>query len=74
MQNKGFSVTEELKMPLVARHLERTSGGQTMYSLIDSRAVEAVILYTNDRTARDDYTIEYPLLKDHCYTNGIELH
>jgi site-specific DNA recombinase len=71
----GFKVVEELKdaisgtVPIAER-----PAGQRLYKLIGDHAVEAVILYTNDRTARDDYSIEYLLLKDHCYSNGIELH
>jgi site-specific DNA recombinase len=71
----GFTVVEELKdaisgtVPIAER-----PAGRRLYKLIGDHAVEAVILYTNDRTARDDYSIEYLLLKDHCYSNGIELH
>ncbi|HTP08947.1 MAG TPA: recombinase family protein, partial [Anaerolineae bacterium] len=74
-ERNGFAVVEELQdaisgtVPIAER-----PAGQQLYKLIDDHAVEAVILYTNDRTARDDYSIEYLLLKDHCYSNGIELH
>ena len=74
-ERSGFKVVEELKdaisgtVPIAER-----PAGQRLYKLIGDRAVEVVILYTNDRTARDDYSIEYLLLKDHCYSNGVELH
>jgi site-specific DNA recombinase len=71
----GFDVIEELQdtisgtVPIADR-----PAGKRLYNLIDAHTVNAVILFTNDRTARDDFSIEYLLLKERCYSNGIELH
>jgi DNA invertase Pin-like site-specific DNA recombinase len=48
--------------------------GKRLYVMIEQYVIDVVVFYTNDRTARDDYSIEYLLLKDHCYSNNIELH
>ena len=74
-ERNGFDVLEELQDAISGTTpIADRPAGKRLYSLIDSHAVDAVILYTNDRTARDDYSIEYLLLKDHCYSNAIELH
>ncbi len=73
--NNGFLVTEELQDAISGTTpIAERPAGRRLYNLIDSHAVEAVILFTNDRTARDDFSIEYLLLKERCYSNGIELH
>lgn len=49
-------------------------GGRKVFELVDARSVDAVILYTHDRTARDDRVMEYLLFKDHLSSGGVELH
>ena len=48
--------------------------GRKLYDLVDEGKVEAVILYTLDRTARDERVIEYLLFKAYLYDRGVELH
>jgi len=71
----GFQVVAELAddssgaIPIVER-----AKGKELYKLVDSGAVDAVILYTNDRTARDELVLEYLLFKSYLFEHGIELH
>lgn len=71
----AFEVVEELQDAISgAVPIADRPAGKRLYELIDKRMVDVVILYTNDRTARDEYSLEYLLLKDRCYSNDIELH
>lgn len=48
--------------------------GRKIYELVDNSAVDAVIIYTHDRTARDERVIEYLLFKAYLHDRGVELH
>jgi site-specific DNA recombinase len=52
---------------------ERPEGGK-IYKAIDESQIDAIIMYTQDRTARDERVLEYLLFKDHIYSHGLELH
>jgi site-specific DNA recombinase len=71
-KQNGFRVLVELQdvisgtVPIADR-----PAGRELYRLIEARRIDVVIFYTNDRTARDNFSIEYLLLKDRCYSNGI---
>ena len=71
----SFAVVEELidmisgTVPILER-----PAGKRLYEIIEGRLADVVVFYTNDRTARDDYSIEYLLLKDKVYSQGLELH
>ncbi len=71
----GFSIVTELvddcsgSIPIADR-----PEGRKLYDLVSSKAVDAVILYTHDRTARDEQVLEYLLFKAFCYDHGVELH
>ncbi|MBU0492626.1 MAG: recombinase family protein [Chloroflexi bacterium] len=74
-QAHGFDVAAELAddcsgaIPIAER-----PKGRKLYDLVDRDSIAAVILYTHDRTARDDKVIEYLLLKSYLYDRGCELH
>ncbi len=74
-EQHGFVVVAELAddcsgtIPIMDR-----PRGKELYRLVDSSGVDAVILYTLDRTARDEKVIEYLLFKSHLYDKGVELH
>lgn len=71
----GFTVLEELvddcsgNIPIAER-----PQGKRLYELVDQGQVNKVILYTHDRTARDEKVIEYLLFKTFLYDRGVELH
>ncbi|MBI5034071.1 MAG: recombinase family protein [Chloroflexi bacterium] len=48
--------------------------GKKIYDYIDRKEADAVLLFTNDRTARDDLVLEYLLFKSFLYDRGVELH
>jgi site-specific DNA recombinase len=48
--------------------------GKRIYELVNAGAADALILYTHDRTARDEKVIEYLLFKAYLYERGVELH
>jgi site-specific DNA recombinase len=48
--------------------------GKEIYTHVNNGGIDAVILYTHDRTARDEEVIEYLLFKLDLHTNGVELH
>jgi site-specific DNA recombinase len=74
-QDNGFSIVAELAddcsgaIPIVDR-----PQGRLIYELADKGAIDAVIIFTLDRTARDEKVIEYLLLKSDLYDRGVELH
>ncbi len=74
-QTHGFTTVAELDddcsgtIPIIAR-----PKGRDLYDLIERDSIDGVILYTHDRTARDERVIEYLLFKSHLYDKGIELH
>jgi site-specific DNA recombinase len=49
-------------------------GGRKLYELVDRGAVDVVVMYTLDRTARDEKVIEYLLFKSYLFDRGVELH
>jgi site-specific DNA recombinase len=71
----GFTVISELAddcsgaIPI----RDRPEGGK-IYHLIEAGGINALILYTLDRTARDEMGLEYLLLKRDLMARGIELH
>ena len=73
--SNGFEVIAELAddcsgaIPI----RDRPEGGR-IYELIDDGGMDALILYTLDRTARDEMGLEYLLLKRDLQAKGIELH
>ncbi len=48
--------------------------GRKVYELVDNSGVDAVIIYTHDRTARDERVIEYLLFKAYLHDRGVDLH
>lgn len=71
----GFTVVEELAddcsgtIPISDR-----PAGKKLYELVRQGQVNAVILYTHDRTARDERVLEYLLFKNFLHDHGVELH
>jgi site-specific DNA recombinase len=71
----GFIVSRELaddisgEVPIIDR-----PSGKHLYELVDAGEVDAVILYTHDRTARDENVLEYLLFKSYLHERGVELH
>lgn len=53
--------------------IERPEGSR-LYQAIDAGQLDAVILFTVDRTARDERVLEYLLFKDYLYSHDLELH
>ena len=49
-------------------------GGSRVYDYLRRKAVDVVVLYTLDRTARDDDAIEYMIFKRDVKRAGAELH
>lgn len=49
-------------------------GGAKVYDYLRRRAVDAVVVYTLDRTARDDDALEYAIFKRDVKRAGAELH
>jgi len=49
-------------------------GGNRLWQMIEDRTVEVVVLFKRDRTGRDDLGLEYVMLKNLVYKNGLELH
>jgi site-specific DNA recombinase len=74
-QQSGFTVAAEMtddcsgSIPIVDR-----PGGKLLHKRLDQGNIQAVILYTHDRTARDERVIEYILFKSTLSDRGIELH
>jgi site-specific DNA recombinase len=72
---QGFDVVAVLvdaasgAIPIVER-----PQGKELYKLVDAGQVDAVLLFTHDRTARDEKVIEYLLFKAHLHERGVELH
>ena len=48
--------------------------GQHIYEFIGKGGVDAVIIFTHDRTARDERALEYLIFKSELYDCGVELH
>jgi site-specific DNA recombinase len=71
----GFEVAAEISddcsgtIPITER-----PGGAELYRHLEQDDLSAVILYTLDRTARDERVIEYMLFKVALYDRGVELH
>lgn len=75
----GFTVVAEISddcsgtIPVFERQ-----GGARLYDMVDSSEVEAVILYTDDRTERQDDLakagMEYLLFKFYLYDHNVQLH
>ncbi len=73
--DNGFAVVEELSESVSgAVPIRDRVDGARLYTLVDAAAVDAVILYTHDRTTRDDRALEYLLFKSYLHERGIELH
>ncbi len=53
--------------------IERGKGSK-LYEMVNDGMVDVVILYTHDRTARDEKVIEYLLFKSFLYERNVELH
>ena len=74
-QSQGFEIAEELTddcsgtIPFYER-----PAGKRIFELVSKDSICAVVLYTHDRTARDDQVIEYLLFKTYLYEQGLELH
>jgi site-specific DNA recombinase len=74
-QAHGFTVTHELaddcsgSIPVRER-----PAGKKLYELVDQGELDAVIIFTHDRTARDERVLEYLLFKDYLHEHGVELH
>jgi DNA invertase Pin-like site-specific DNA recombinase len=54
--------------------INERSGGKRLWQMIEDRTVEVVVLFKRDRTGRDDLGLEYVMLKNLVYKNGLELH
>jgi site-specific DNA recombinase len=71
----GFEIVAEISddcsgtIPVIER-----PGGSELYRHLERDDLSAVILYTLDRTARDERVIEYMLFKATLYDRGVELH
>jgi|GEM_PF-1083644 len=50
------------------------AGGAAIYAHLKQKSVDAIILYTIDRAARDDEAIEYAIFKRDVKRAGAELH
>jgi site-specific DNA recombinase len=70
-------------MKIVAELVDSCSGntpiserpeGKNIYYIVDNKQIDAVVVFTLDRTARDEKVIEYLLLKSYLFDNGVELH
>lgn len=48
--------------------------GAKIYERVDAGGTDAVILFTQDRTARDELVLEYLLFKAYLYENNVQLH
>ncbi|MFX1412113.1 MAG: recombinase family protein [Promethearchaeota archaeon] len=74
-QAQGFDVVAELSDDCSgAISIAERPGGRGLYDLVDRDSIDAVVLYTHDRTARDEKVIEYLLLKSYLYERDCELH
>jgi site-specific DNA recombinase len=71
----GFEIIDELQDDVSgAIPISERPAGNVIYQYVDSGAVEAVLLPTNDRTARDEEVLEYLLFKNYLHENNVELH
>lgn len=48
--------------------------GAILYRLIETRAIDALIVHMVDRIGRDMFSLNFAQLCQKCYDNGIELH
>jgi site-specific DNA recombinase len=74
-ERNGFAVMDEIADTYTGNSAvaERPGGGQ-IYDYLRHKVVDVVVLYTLDRTARDDDAIEYAIFKRDVKRYGAELH
>jgi site-specific DNA recombinase len=71
----GFEVIDELEDTHTGNSpVAERAGGAAIYSHLKQKSVDAIILYTIDRAARDDEAIEYAIFKRDVKRAGAELH
>jgi len=74
-QKHGFEIVEEVTDIYTGNSaVAERPGGAKVYDYLRRKAVEVVLLYTLDRTARDDDAIEYAIFKRDVRRAGAELH
>lgn len=71
----GFDIVAELSEDCSGTiPIRERPQGKIMYDYVDNGEIDAIIMYTHDRTARDERVLEYMIFKYYIIDRGVELH